>query len=170
MNCNTNNLWRARARLFVAAVLVSGAALALAQSGDYPARPVRVVVAFPPGGGVDVIARIVAQRLPAVWSQQVVVDNRPGAAGVIATRLVASAPTDGYTVLMHSTSMVIAQLANSNAGYNIERDLIPVLNAGNQASIIVAAVAPMIIASVGVLSILGVWGASAMNSFMEDRM
>jgi tripartite-type tricarboxylate transporter receptor subunit TctC len=125
-------------------VLMTGLAFvcaqqALAQGAAYPARPVRIIVAFPPGGGVDVIARIVAQRMPAIWGQQLVVDNRPGAAGVLATRLTAGAPADGYTVLMHSTSMVIVQLANANAGYNIERQLTPVLNAGNQANIIVAA-------------------------------
>jgi tripartite-type tricarboxylate transporter receptor subunit TctC len=125
--------------VFIAGAALLGSEQAVAQQASYPARPVRIIVAFPPGGGVDVIARIVAQRMPAIWGQQLVVDNRPGAAGVLATRLTASAPPDGYTVLMHSTSMVIVQLANANAGYDIERQLVPVLNAGNQANIIVAA-------------------------------
>jgi tripartite-type tricarboxylate transporter receptor subunit TctC len=138
MNCFAKAT-RSCIRVAIVAVALGSVQQVLAQPASYPTRPVRIIVAFPPGGGVDVIARIVAQRMPAIWGQQLVVDNRSGAAGVLATRLTASAPADGYTVLMHSTSMVIVQLANANAGYDIERQLVPVLNAGNQANIIVAA-------------------------------
>jgi tripartite-type tricarboxylate transporter receptor subunit TctC len=139
MNCDRKGAAGMWTRILLAALALAGTGQTLAQPAAYPLRPVRIIVAFPPGGGVDVIARVVAQRMPGIWGQQLVVDNRPGAAGVLATRTTASAPADGYTVLMHSTSMVIAQLANANAGYDIERQLIPVLNAGFQASIIVAA-------------------------------
>jgi len=110
-----------------------------AQRGPYPSAPVKIVVGFPPGGGVDVVARLIAQRMAGVWGQQVVVENRPGAASILATRLVASAAPDGYTVLVNSNTMVVNQVANPNAGYDIERQLIPILNVTWQPNIIVAA-------------------------------
>src|SRR3954468_7154651 len=67
----------------------------------YPARPVRIIVGYPPGGGVDVAARIVAQGLSEVWgTHNALVDNRPGAAGGIGTELTAAAPPDGYTLML----------------------------------------------------------------------
>jgi tripartite-type tricarboxylate transporter receptor subunit TctC len=129
-----------RIQLLLGAVLIfAGMSPLHAQRGPYPAAPVRIIVGFPPGGGVDVIARLIAQKMPGIWGQQVVVDNRPGAASIIATRLVAGSAPDGYNVLINSTSMVVNQVANPNAGYDIERQLIPVLNVAWQPSIIVAA-------------------------------
>lgn len=125
--------------LLAAAMVLLGAAPSQAQRGPYPSGPVKIIVGFPPGGGVDVIARVVAQKMPGIWGQQVVVDNRPGAAGVLGTRLVVGSPADGYTVLIHSNSMVVSQVANANAGYDIERQLIPIVNVGWQPSVIVAA-------------------------------
>ncbi len=108
-----------------------------AQRGTtYPSAPVRVVVGFPPGGGVDVVARLIAQKMAGVWGQPVVVENRPGAASVLATRLVAGAAPDGYTVLINSNTMVVNQVGNPNAGYDIERQLIPILNVAWQPSIL----------------------------------
>src|SRR3954469_869990 len=72
---------------------------AIAQS-SYPARPVRLLVPSTPGGSVDTLSRAVATRLGEKWGQQVVVDNRPGAGGVIAAELTAKAPPDGYTLIM----------------------------------------------------------------------
>lgn len=86
----------------VAAALVAGmAACATVQAQSYPARPVRIMVGYAPGGGVDVAARIVAQGLTEVWGNQTaLVDNRPGAAGAIATELTAKAAPDGYTLML----------------------------------------------------------------------
>src|SRR5512143_3070784 len=93
--------------------LCIGAALALAvpavaqgQSlrGDYPARAVRIVVPFTPGGATDVIARMVGQKLQEAWGQSVVVDNRAGATGAIGSEIVAKSAPDGYTLLMGTTS------------------------------------------------------------------
>jgi len=110
-----------------------------AQRGPYPSAPVKIVVGFPPGGGVDVVARLIAQKMAGVWGQQVVVENRPGAASILATRLVVNAAPDGYNVLINSNTMVANQLANPNAGYDIERQLIPILNVAWQPNIFVAA-------------------------------
>ena len=82
--------------LCVLAALASPAAVAQA----YPAKPVRMIVGFPPGGGTDILARIVAQKLSDAWSQPVVVENRPGASATIAAGAVGQAPADGYTLSM----------------------------------------------------------------------
>ena len=125
-----------------------------AQRGPYPSAPVKIVVGFPPGGGVDVVARLIAQKMTGVWGQQVVVENRPGAASILATRLVASAAPDGYNVLINSNTMVVNQVANPNAGYDIERQLIPILNVAWQPSIFVAAPALPVTSLADVIALL----------------
>jgi len=85
------------AKIF-ALLLCASASLTLAQ--DYPSKPVRMVVPFPPGGTTDILARAVGQKLSESWGQQVVIDNRPGAGGNIGTDIVAKSPADGYTLLM----------------------------------------------------------------------
>jgi tripartite-type tricarboxylate transporter receptor subunit TctC len=87
------------ASLFLA-VLFSASALAQA----FPAKPVRIVVPFPPGGGADSLARLMAPKLTELWREQVIVENKPGASGHIGADLVAQSPADGYTVLMSSTA------------------------------------------------------------------
>src|SRR5450631_3326624 len=67
---------------------------------DYPTKPIRMVVGFPPGGGTDVMARLVTPKMTEAWGQQVVIDNRAGATGIIGTDLVAKAVPNGYTLLM----------------------------------------------------------------------
>ncbi len=85
---------------FALAALLSAALNAVAQTAAFPTRPVTLVVPFPPGGGTDTGARIVAQKLSAKWGQQVIVENKGGAAGSIGADLVAKAKPDGYTILM----------------------------------------------------------------------
>jgi len=107
------------------ALAVCPAATALAQ--DFPSRPIRYVVAFAPGGVNDILARIVSQKLTEALGQTVIVDNRPGAGGNLGTELVAKATPDGHTMLSVSTAQVISQSLYSKLGYNLERDLAPVV-------------------------------------------
>src|SRR6266508_2973524 len=75
-----------------------------ASAQPFPAKPVRMVVPFPPGGGADALARLMAPELAGMWKQQVIVENKPGASGHIGADHVAQSPTDGYTLLMSSTA------------------------------------------------------------------
>ena len=94
---------------------------ALAQ--DYPARTITLVVPYPPGGGVDAMARVVAERLSAALGQQVVVDNRGGGGGLIGTRAVQKAAPDGYTLLLgHTGTISINPSLYANAGYDPRKD------------------------------------------------
>src|SRR3954469_6752525 len=76
----------------------SAAAPAAAQA--YPSKPVKMLVGFPPGGGTDILARLLAKKLTETWGQTIVVDNRPGASATIASDVVAKSPPDGYTISM----------------------------------------------------------------------
>lgn len=117
--------------------VLAGAALALAsgtgsaQSGpvvrDYPQKPVRFVVPYPPGGGLDSVARLLAQNLQEVLGQPVVVENRPGAGGTIGVDYVAKAPADGYTLLVGSPVVTISPSVYSKLTYNPLTDLAPII-------------------------------------------
>jgi tripartite-type tricarboxylate transporter receptor subunit TctC len=97
---------------------------ALAQS--FPSRPVRIVVAFPPGGSADVLARVVAPKLGELWSQPVVIDNKPGASANIGADFVAKSAPDGYTLLLATPALAVSAAVFSNLGYDAQRDLAPV--------------------------------------------
>src|ERR1700694_3250895 len=100
-----------RITALASAFLAATAVTALAQD-KYPNKPVRLIVAFPPGGSTDIIARLVGQRLSERLGQQVIIDNRGGAGGTIGTELAARANPDGYTLTMGTTSThVIAPAA-----------------------------------------------------------
>jgi tripartite-type tricarboxylate transporter receptor subunit TctC len=100
-----------------------------AQASDYPTRKVTFIVGFAPGGGVDTMARIVAQGLTEQFGYQIVVENRPGAASNIAAKAVASAAPDGYTFLFTGNSLAINQTFYKNLNYSID-ELRPVAIAG----------------------------------------
>jgi tripartite-type tricarboxylate transporter receptor subunit TctC len=94
---------------------------------EYPDKPVRIIVGFAPGGANDVIGRLVAQKLNEAWKQSVIVDNRPGASGMIGAALVARAPADGYTLLLSSqTSMAVAPSLYAKAPYDTLKDFAPI--------------------------------------------
>ena len=94
---------------------------------DYPTKPITLIVPFPAGGGVDVIGRIVAEKLAAELGQPVIIDNRGGAAGVIGTRVAARAAPDGYTLVMATSgSIAINPNLYANPGYQTLKDLAPI--------------------------------------------
>src|SRR3954465_1700954 len=100
---------------------------AKAQAQTYPSRTITLVVPFPPGGGVDALARIVAERLTAALKQSVVVENRVGAGGNLGTRAVAKAEPDGYTLLLgHTGTVSINPSLYANAGYDPRKDFSPI--------------------------------------------
>ena len=92
----------------------------------YPAKTVRILVGFAPGGGTDIMARALGAKLSDSLKQQFVIDNRPGANGNLAAKLAADAPGDGYTILFMSVAHIMSKPVYSNLGYDIERDLAPV--------------------------------------------
>jgi tripartite-type tricarboxylate transporter receptor subunit TctC len=98
----------------------------VARAQGYPSRPVRIMVGFPPGGGVDVVARIMAQSLSSKLGQQFVVEDRPGAGSNIATEAVAKAAPDGYTLLLISVSAAINAALDRDLNFSLARDIGPV--------------------------------------------
>jgi tripartite-type tricarboxylate transporter receptor subunit TctC len=107
------------------AFAVASAGAAMAQS--YPARPIKLVVPFPPGGPVDVTARILTQQLPRALGQTVVVENRAGAAGSLAAKAVAGADPDGYTLLCRNiSSLVVLPVVTNNRDYDPGKAFAPV--------------------------------------------
>ena len=98
----------------------------------FPAKPPRIVVGFAPGGATDLVSRIVAQKLGELWGQTVVVDNRPGASGMIAGEIVAKAAADGYTLLLTpQTSIAVAPALYGKAPYDPAKDFTPITLAGS---------------------------------------
>ena len=100
-------------------------ATVLAQAG-YPDKPIRMVIAFPPGGPTDLVARVLAQKLTEQMGQQVVVDNKPGANGNIAAELVAKAPADGYTVFYNTSAVALSPALYKKLNYDVRADFAPV--------------------------------------------
>jgi tripartite-type tricarboxylate transporter receptor subunit TctC len=113
--------------LHIAGAAAAACALPRAAAAlDYPVRPVRIVVGFPPGGPTDIFARLIAPWLSERMGQPFVVDNRPGAGSTIAIEGVVNGPADGYTLLLVSTSAVISSSYYRNLKYDIIRDVAPV--------------------------------------------
>lgn len=124
-----------------AALLIAIASLAPAasQAQDWPSKSIRLVVGHPAGGGTDIVARIVAQRLSEQLKQTVVVDNRSGASGAIGADVVAKAAPDGYTLLLAaSTELVVGPAAGQKTPYQAETDFTPIALAGETPLVLVA--------------------------------
>jgi len=98
----------------------------LAWGQTYPAKPITMVVPFPPGGPTDLVARVLAQKLSEQMGQSVLVDNKPGANGNIAAALVSRAPADGYTLLYNTSSITLSPALYKSLNYDVLRDLAPV--------------------------------------------
>src|SRR3978361_438231 len=110
--------------ILVAAVAVLSPALATAQ--DFPAKPIKLIVPFPPGGPNDIIARVVGQRMSELTKQPVIVENRSGQAGVLGTDAIAKAAPDGYTTGIVSASALVISPSMEKVAYDVPKDFAPV--------------------------------------------
>jgi tripartite-type tricarboxylate transporter receptor subunit TctC len=115
-----------RRGLLAAPALIGLAPRALAQAAPWPARPIRVIVPFPPGGPTDIVARVLAERMSRTLGQPLVVENRPGANGNIGNDAVAKAEPDGHTVLYNTSSIALSPALYTRLPYDALRDLAPV--------------------------------------------
>lgn len=123
-------------RLIVLACAIGAPGFVYAQA--YPAKTVRIIVPFAPGGATDIVTRLLAQRLTESWGQQVVADNRAGAGGNIGGELAAKSPPDGYTLFMTSGSIVTAnQYMYRKLAWNPEKDLVAVTNVASGPQVVV---------------------------------
>jgi tripartite-type tricarboxylate transporter receptor subunit TctC len=125
--------------LTIASALAALTLLAPSCAGaqSYPSKPIRIMVGFAPGGPADVMARLIAQRLPALLGQSVIVENRPGAGGTIAAKLVAESEADGHTLLLGNTStLVISPIVYPNVGYDPAAGFAPVALLGTTSNIL----------------------------------
>lgn len=124
----TTHVFRRGAVRVLAACLAGAACMAstLAHAAGFPDRPVRLVVAYPPGGSTDTQARVLAQKLSERWNQQVIVENKPGGNTVIATSTVAASAPDGYTLLMTAMPFALNPLVMDSLPYDTKKDLAPV--------------------------------------------
>ncbi len=130
-----------RTRAFAVSLLIAAmlppAAQAASAAGSFPEKPVRMVIPLAPGGGSDIVGRIVALGLAGRWHTSVVVDNRPGAGSVVGTAIVAKAPGDGYTMLVSSSSFAISPALYPRLEYDVRRDFRPVTLLASQPSLLV---------------------------------
>ena len=116
-----------RLRVFPAIILLTSAAACVPAADAFPSRPLRLIVPFPPGGGTDIMARMVGQRLNDAFGVQVVVDNRGGAAGIIGTDLAAKATPDGHTLMIGSVSTICINASlYKKLPFDTEKDLAPI--------------------------------------------
>ncbi len=127
---------RSPSSIVIAGILAFGCASA-ACAQAWPTKPIHFLVPFAPGGPTDIIGRIVGQKFTELLGEQVVVDNRAGAGGNIGTAVAAKSPPDGYTVLVTSSAVAVNASLFPNAGYDLERDFIPVAVVATQPNLIV---------------------------------
>jgi tripartite-type tricarboxylate transporter receptor subunit TctC len=130
----TRNRRTTLALIALAACATLGTSSAQAQ-GDYPAKPLRFIVPYPAGGGTDTIARLIGTQLTQRWGQPVVVENKPGASGILGNDIVAKAPGDGYTVLMGITAVVQIPALYKKVPYKLA-DLAPVSQIAKSADLL----------------------------------
>lgn len=138
MRCKRPRVWAATV---LGVVLCTGQAHAQAEnvSSAYPRKPIRIIVGFTPGGGPDITARYVAQKLTEAWKQQVIVDNRPGAGGTVGANLVANANPDGHTLLSVSSAHAVAAAIYAKLPYDTKKDLSGITQTATSKYLLVAA-------------------------------
>lgn len=147
-------------------LLVAGAAIAAslplsAVAQAWPERPVRMIIPFPPGGTLDKVGRMLAQRLQEQFGQTFIVDNRPGGNGVIGGDAVAKASPDGYTLLFNASTFVTAPLTMKSVPYKVQMDFVPIALVGQ---------APLSIALSGKLGITDLKGLIAAAKLQPGRL
>ncbi|WP_062364982.1 Bug family tripartite tricarboxylate transporter substrate binding protein [Variovorax paradoxus] len=113
-------------RAALAALALAAASPGFAQTQPWPARPVRMVIPFPPGGTLDTVGRLLAQKLGDQLGQPFIVENRPGGNGVIGADVVSKAPADGYTLLFNASTFTTAPMTMKSVPYEVARDFTPV--------------------------------------------
>uniref|UniRef100_C5CZG4 Tripartite tricarboxylate transporter substrate binding protein n=1 Tax=Variovorax paradoxus (strain S110) TaxID=543728 RepID=C5CZG4_VARPS len=113
-------------RAALAALALAAASSGFAQTQPWPARPVRMVIPFPPGGTLDTVGRLLAQKLGDQLGQPFIVENRPGGNGVIGADVVSKAPADGYTLLFNASTFTTAPMTMKSVPYEVARDFTPV--------------------------------------------
>ena len=107
--------------------IVTGASTAIAQPADYPSKPIRLIAGAAAGGTGDVLARVLAEALTPIWKQPAIVENRPGAGGVITMQALQTAPSDSHTIAIAAGSyLTITPFTSANLPYDIERDFTPI--------------------------------------------
>ncbi|MBS0608099.1 MAG: tripartite tricarboxylate transporter substrate binding protein [Proteobacteria bacterium] len=125
-----------RKTLALPLIALAACAMGGAQAqGDYPSKPIRFIVPYPAGGGTDTIARLIGTQLSQRWGQPVVVENKPGASGILGNDIVAKAPGDGYTVLMGITAVVQIPALYKKVPYKLS-DLVPVSQIAKSADLL----------------------------------
>ncbi len=128
-------------RQLIQAASAAATSLALPRlmAQEWPGSPVRIIVGFAPGGGTDALARVVAVKLSEMWKQQVIVENKAGAAGLLAAEYTAQQPSDGSTLLMaHINSHALGPVLQPKLRYNVERDFVPIVLVGVTPNLLVA--------------------------------
>lgn len=111
--------------VLLAALCISGVAQVPTRAAEYPWRPVRLIVPYAPGGGTDIIARIVAQDLSQTWGTSVIVDNRAGAAGVLGMQVAVASTPDGHTMVLNSLGLSYPPALTPKPPYDVEKDFVP---------------------------------------------
>jgi tripartite-type tricarboxylate transporter receptor subunit TctC len=123
-------------RLFLGLFLIMGLP-ATAAEGDYPSRPVRIVVGFGPGSAADITARVLAQRLSKTMGQQFIVENKPGGGSTVAVDQIVRGPKDGYTLFMGTVANVINAVMQPNLAFDFSKDLAPIAYVSSSPNILV---------------------------------
>ncbi len=136
MNVCLQNMLRTLARTAIACL--AGACACTATAADFPSHPLRLIVPYAPGGNADIMARLVGQHLGENVGQQVVIDNRAGASGIIGTELAVKAPPDGYSIVLVASSLATNPSLIKTLPYNARRDLAPVSMVGSTPLILAA--------------------------------
>src|SRR5437868_11052483 len=115
-----------RLSVVIASLAIATLGLSEAHAQNYPSKPIRLVVPFTPGGGVDINARLLAPKLTEYLNQPVIIENRPGAGTNIGNEFVAKSPPDGYTLLINAGSIAINMALYKNLNYDTLRDFVPI--------------------------------------------